>query len=153
MALFSRKEKKDQEVKAKAEVKTDKPLKKAVNKKVPAKERAIEKAPKAVAQAEKKADAKTTVASKGAVLKGPRVTEKAAILSENNNVYTFNVAVSANAQQIAQAIKDTYKVTPVKVSVVSIPAKTMWARGRTGKTTSAKKAYVYLKKGDVIEFA
>lgn len=152
MALFSRKEKKDQEVKAKAEAKTDAPVKKAVNKKLPAKEKAIEKAPKtAVAKVENKTDAKAV--TKGSVLKGPRVTEKAAILSENNNVYTFNVAVSANVQQIAQAIKETYKVTPVKVSVVSIPSKTMWARGKTGKTASAKKAYVYLKKGDVIEFA
>lgn len=147
MALFSKKDKaevKDAEVK---------PAKKTVAKKAPAaKKEVVAKAPKAVAAKSEKADA-TKVVSKNAVLKGPRVTEKSAILHETNNVYTFNVAVNANVQQIAQAVRAAYKVTPVKVSVVSIPAKTMFARGRKGKTVSSKKAYVYLKKGDVIEFA
>lgn len=146
MAIFSKKDKK--EVKA-VEAKAEKPAKKVAAKKAPvAKKGVAVKAPKA----EKVVAAKGVIA-KDSVLKSPRVTEKSAILHEKNNVYTFNVAVSANVQQIAQAIRATYKVTPVKVSVVSIPAKAMFVRGRKGKTVSAKKAYVYLKKGDVIEFA
>jgi large subunit ribosomal protein L23 len=153
MALFSKQDKKDKEIKAKAEAQAPQPLKKAVNKKSGSKKEEV-KAPAVMPQVEKKGiKAEGKAASKNSVLKGPRVTEKAAILHEKNNVYTFNVAVNANVQQIAQAIKVAYKVTPVKVSVVSIPAKTMFARGRKGKTISAKKAYVYLKKGDVIEFA
>jgi len=148
MALFSKKDKK--EVKD-AEAK---PAKKAVAKKSPAaKKEVAAKAPKTAVVKAEKTEAAKVVAVKNSVLKGPRVTEKAAILHEKNNVYTFNVAVDANVQQIAQAVRATYKVTPVKVSVVSIPAKTMFARGRKGKTVSSKKAYVYLKKGDVIEFA
>jgi ribosomal protein L23 len=148
MALFSKKDKK--EVKA-VDAKADKPAKKAVAKKVPAKKEVAVKAEKAVATKVAKAD--KPVFGKTSVLKGFRVTEKAANLHEKNNVYTFNVAVNANVQQIAQAIRAAYKVTPVKVSVVSIPAKAMFVRGRKGKTVGAKKAYVYLKKGDVIEFA
>jgi ribosomal protein L23 len=145
MALFSKKDKK--EVKA-VEAKAEKPAKKAVAKKAPAKKEVAPKAEKAVATKAAKA-----VFGKNSVLKGARVTEKAANLHEKNNVYTFNVAVNANVQQIAQAIKAAYKVTPIKVSVVSIPAKALFVRGRKGKTVGAKKAYVYLKKGDVIEFA
>jgi ribosomal protein L23 len=146
MAIFSKKDTK--EVKA-VEAKAEKPAKKVAAKKAPvAKKEVAVKAPKA----EKVVAAKGVIA-KDSVLKGPRVTEKSANLHEKNNVYTFNVAVSANVQQIAQAIRATYKVTPVKVSVVSIPAKAMFVRGRKGKTVGAKKAYVYLKKGDVIEFA
>lgn len=137
MAIFSKKDTKE--------------VKKVATKKAPvakAKKEVAVKAPKA----EKTVVAKGVIA-KDSVLKGPRVTEKSAILHEKNNVYTFNVTVNANVQQIAQAIRATYKVTPVKVSVVSIPAKAMFVRGRKGKTVGAKKAYVYLKKGDVIEFA
>ncbi|MFA6158716.1 MAG: 50S ribosomal protein L23 [Candidatus Paceibacterota bacterium] len=146
MAIFSKKDKK--EVKA-VEAKADKPAKKVAAKKAVAVKAPVAKKEVAV----KAAKGDKVVVAKNSVLRGPRVTEKASVLHEKNNVYTFNVAVSANTQQIAHAIRAAYKVTPLKVSVVSIPAKAMFARGRKGKTVGAKKAYVYLKKGDVIEFA
>jgi large subunit ribosomal protein L23 len=88
---------------------------------------------------------------RNAVLKGPRVTEKAGLLAEKG-VYTFNVAVGANSQQIATAIKAAYKVTPVKISIAPVMSKAMFVRGKSGKTVTGKKAYVYLKKGDKIDF-
>lgn len=88
------------------------------------------------------------------ILKRPRITEKAAYLTEKG-CYVFNVAPEANKQQIAQAIREVYKVSPRKVTVVTIARKRAWVRGtnRFGKTVGGKKAYVYLKSGDTIELA
>lgn len=86
------------------------------------------------------------------ILKGPRITEKGAYLSQDG-VYVFNVAKDANKMQVAEAIRDLYKVTPRKVTVVTIPRKLVRTRNtnRPGQTRGGKKAYVHLKKGDTIE--
>jgi large subunit ribosomal protein L23 len=88
----------------------------------------------------------------GKILLSPRITEKGAYLSESG-CYVFNVAVSANKFEIAEAIKTVFKVTPRKVTVVAIPRKVVMTRGtnRKGQTAGGKKAYVYLKKGETIE--
>lgn len=88
------------------------------------------------------------------ILTGPRITEKGAYLSANG-AYVFNVATDANKMQIAEAIRDLYKVTPRKVTVVNLPRKTVRTRNtnRVGHTRGGKKAYVHLKKGDAIELA
>ncbi|MDB5225718.1 MAG: ribosomal protein [Candidatus Adlerbacteria bacterium] len=82
----------------------------------------------------------------------PRITEKGAYLSESG-VYVFNVAMVANKSQIVDAIKETFKVTPRKVTVVVMPRKQTQTRGtnRKGLTAAGKKAYVFLKKGDTID--
>jgi len=84
------------------------------------------------------------------VLRRPRITEKAAILSESNT-YVFDVDPRTNKNDIAKAIKEVYKVTPVKVNIINIPAKNVVSRGKKGKKSGGKKALVYLKKGDSIE--
>ncbi|MDE1875195.1 MAG: 50S ribosomal protein L23 [Patescibacteria group bacterium] len=89
--------------------------------------------------------------AKGSAVISPRITEKAARLSENG-IYAFNVRKDANARQIAEAVETAYKVKPVKVSVAPVKSKSMFSRGKYGKTVAGKKAYVYLKKGDKIEF-
>ncbi len=83
----------------------------------------------------------------------PRITEKSGLAHEKNNLYTFEVAQNASKPMIAKAIKATYKVTPIKVRTISLPAKKVFVRGRKGTQSSVKKALVYLKKGDKIEFA
>ena len=87
---------------------------------------------------------------KSTTILGPRVTEKAAYATEKN-VYVFNVALDANKIQIKQAIKDAYKVVPTKIAIVVAKPKTKIFRGRLGKQSGFKKAYVTLKKGDTIE--
>ncbi len=82
-------------------------------------------------------------------IKRPRITEKASNQA-GMNVFTFDVHVTK--PEIASAIRAPYKVSPVKVAVVTIPSKRKMTRGRKGKTAGGKKAYVYLKKGDTIEF-
>ena len=86
-----------------------------------------------------------------AVLKHPRVTEKAAILS-GNNIYTFEIDPKATKIDVLRAVKNVYKVDPVKVTISTLPAKRKFVRGRRGTTSAVKKAMVYLKKGDSIEF-
>jgi large subunit ribosomal protein L23 len=85
------------------------------------------------------------------VIKRPRITEKASMKAEAN-VYAFEVASDANKVTIAAAVKELFNVTPLKIAVVKIPTKQVFVRGRMGTTGGGKKAYVYLKKGETIEF-
>ena len=88
------------------------------------------------------------------VLMRPRVTEKSAQYTAAA-VYTFEVAQSATKPAIAKAVRAVYGVTPVKVTLVRTPAKKVRLRTRRGYGTKGghKKAYVFLKKGDRIEFS
>lgn len=81
---------------------------------------------------------------------GPRVTEKAAYAAEKNT-FVFNVAMEANKIQIKQAIKDMYKVVPTKIAIVVTKPEAVVFRGKPGKKSAFKKAYVTLKKGDTID--
>lgn len=83
------------------------------------------------------------------VLKGPRITEKAAILGEKN-VFTFNVDTKANKRQISQAIHAFYDVVPTAVNVSNLQRIKTLIRGKKGMSSKTKKAYVTLKKGDTI---
>lgn len=85
------------------------------------------------------------------IIKNPRVTEKASFASEQN-VYTFDIASSANKTEIKKAIFILYKVHPVKVNVLVVPKKTIMSKGKEGVKGGGRKALVYLKKGDKIEF-
>lgn len=88
------------------------------------------------------------------ILKRPWFSEKA-LISTENGVYVFEVAPSATKIDVANAIIAAYKVTPMKVRMVNLPAKKVSLRTRRGQGTRARrhKAYVYLKEGDTITFA
>ena len=90
------------------------------------------------------------------VLKGPRVTEKASITPESVNAYVFEVHSNASSVDVKKAINEVYKVSPTKVNIVKIPSKKVTRQRRRGMKTGfkggGKKAYVYLKKGERIEF-
>lgn len=85
------------------------------------------------------------------VLVRPRITEKAAIGADKSNVYVFEVTPNATKTSVAASVKLSYKVTPVKVNIATIPDKAIVFRGRKGVKKGGKKAYVFLKKGDKIE--
>lgn len=118
--------------------------KKSAPKKVASSKKA---APKAVA----KKDIKTTSADLTWVLIKPRITERAAILSEKK-VYVFEVAQKANRKQIAEAIKIKFGVAPVKINTVITKPKKVIRSGRWAAKPQFKKAYVYLNPSDTIEF-
>jgi large subunit ribosomal protein L23 len=109
--------------------------------------------------------AKQTVSSKPAavksvdgreheVIRAPWLSEKALIGTENG-VYVFAVPADATKTQIAAAVEVIYNVQPRQVRVVNLPAKRKALRTRRGFGVRAArhKAYVYLKKGDTIQFA
>lgn len=85
------------------------------------------------------------------IITNPRITEKASFAQEQN-VYTFDISASANKTEIKKAIFTLYKVKPVKVNVLGIPYKHTFSRGKAGTRGGGRKALVYLKKGDKIEF-
>ncbi len=88
------------------------------------------------------------------VLIRPRITEKATDLS-GMSAYTFDVRIDASKKDIIQAVKDVYHVTPRFVRTVPVRAKyvsSRRARNVYGRTARGKKAYVFLKKGDTIDF-
>lgn len=88
---------------------------------------------------------------KDRIIKNPRITEKGSMLMENN-VYVFDVEKSANKNEVKKAIFSIYKVKPVKVNIVKVEEKKIMTRGKVGVKSGGKKALVYLKKGDKIEF-
>ncbi len=91
-----------------------------------------------------------SVKSSAHTLVKPRITEKATVQSERN-VYVFEIQGRAGKKDVAQAIFNSYKVTPVKIGIVRSPAKRVFVRGKAGLKSGVKKAYVYLKEGDKIE--
>jgi large subunit ribosomal protein L23 len=87
----------------------------------------------------------------GQMVRNPRITEKSTMVAERN-VYTFDIDPRATKVDIRLAIKKLYNVTPVKVNVVAIAQKSVMRRGRAGVKGGGRKAFVYLKKGEKIEF-
>jgi large subunit ribosomal protein L23 len=86
------------------------------------------------------------------VIMKPRITEKAGIKAETQNVYTFQVTKEATKTTIAKAVRNLYKVNPIKVNIVKLPAKNITRGGKKGSKQAVKKALVFLKKGDKIAF-
>lgn len=90
-------------------------------------------------------------------MKDPREVIIRPIISEHsyegmeNNVYTFEVAKSANKIEIAQAIEAIFDVKVVKVNTINVKPKPKRVRYQLGKTRTWKKAMVTVAEGDQIE--
>ena len=85
------------------------------------------------------------------IIKNPRITEKASFAQEQN-VYTFDVSAGANKTEIKKAIFALYNVKSIRVNVLPVPKKNTFSKGKAGTKGGGRKALVYLKKGDKIEF-
>lgn len=87
------------------------------------------------------------------ILRRPRITEKAFAASQRG-VYTFEVAPDANKHQIKAAVQALYKVSPVRVNIVKKRPRVVQSlmRSRPAHQSGYKKAYVFLKEGDTINF-
>lgn len=85
----------------------------------------------------------------------PRVSEKT-YASAQHNTYVFNVPVTANKQQVAEAVAAEYGVKIVDVRLLNIKGKVVRAyRGKkaqpgTAQRSTVKKAYVRVAEGDSI---
>jgi large subunit ribosomal protein L23 len=84
------------------------------------------------------------------ILIKPHITEKATMSAESS-VYVFEINPKATSKDVAKAFIEKYKITPIRINTVTIPAKNVVVRGKRGKKSGYKKAYVYLKKGEKIE--
>lgn len=90
------------------------------------------------------------------ILITPRTTEKA-YGQTARNIYVFNVPLSANKQQIAEAVAEQYGVSVKNVSTTVQSGKAVrFSRGKNrypGTTTrkDSKKAYVTLAEGSSIQ--
>lgn len=87
----------------------------------------------------------------------PRATEKAYMLGTTNNVYVFNVPLTANKQEIAAAVESQFEVKVERIKTLVQSGKAVrFSRGKRaypGKTNrkDSKKAYVTLAKGNSIQ--
>ena len=87
----------------------------------------------------------------GQILIKPHITERATELSRQN-VYTFHVAPAANKILVKKAIKEMYGFEAIRIRIINTAAKTRKTRGKIGVKSGIKKAMVYLKESDKIEF-
>ncbi len=81
----------------------------------------------------------------------PRITEESNLLA-GKNIYTFKVRKPANKNIVRKAIKEMYGFLPVKIRIINAKPKKRFVRGKKGTKPGFKKALVYLKEGDKIEF-
>jgi large subunit ribosomal protein L23 len=89
------------------------------------------------------------------VLRRGIVTEKTIRLQENNQ-YTFKVALQANKIDVRRAVETIFKVKVVKVNIIRMPGKVKMIRrkGSAPRPTEArewKKAIVTLQEGQTID--
>lgn len=84
----------------------------------------------------------------------PRLSEKTYAMSEELNVYTFEVPAGATKHTIAEAVKAQYDVNVKSVRIATVTGKsqrTYRRRGRSvrsGQRSDIRKAYVTLNEGD-----
>lgn len=81
----------------------------------------------------------------------PHITEKTSALAERR-IYTFKVVSSANKIIIEKAFSQMYGFEPAKTRIINAAPKKRRVRGKIGAKPGFKKALVYLKEGDKIEF-
>jgi large subunit ribosomal protein L23 len=85
------------------------------------------------------------------VIVRPIISEKSYAGIEHNR-YTFEVDKHASKPEIADAVREVFNVTVLKVNTMRVPGKSRRLRTSQGVTRSWKKAVVTLKEGDKIEF-
>lgn len=90
-------------------------------------------------------------ASAFSLLRKPHVSEKAAMLSQEENVYVFQVAYDAEKIAIKKAIEQLYSVKVVAVRTIRMQGKTVQRGRRMGTRNRWKKALVKLAEGQTLD--
>lgn len=104
--------------------------------------------------AKKPAPARKPVLSREAmfdIIRGPLITEKATALSERNQV-GFKVAIDATKPGIKAAVEGLFGVKVTGVNTLIQKGKAKRFKGRPGKRSDVKKAFVTLAEGQSIDF-
>jgi large subunit ribosomal protein L23 len=84
------------------------------------------------------------------IIRNPVITEKATMLSERNQV-VFRVALDATKPEIKAAVEGLFNVTVTGVNTLVQKGKTKRFKGRPGRRSDVKKAYVTLAAGQSID--
>jgi large subunit ribosomal protein L23 len=87
------------------------------------------------------------------VLREARITEKASMLSERG-AYVFDVHQASTKDMVRKAIIAKFNVFPVKINIMNMSKKRRQSRttGVMHPTGGGRKAIVFLKKGEKIDF-
>jgi len=86
------------------------------------------------------------------IIYAPIITEKTAMLAQNENKYAFKVDPRANKTEIKQAIESIFKVKVVSITTANSHPKKRRVGKYTGYADKYKKAIVKLAEGNSINF-
>ena len=86
------------------------------------------------------------------VIRSPLITEKATALSEHGQ-FVFRVAPDATKREIKAAVEGLFGVTVLGVNTLVQKGKTKRFKGRPGKRSDVKKAFVTLAAGQSIDLS
>ena len=86
------------------------------------------------------------------IIYAPIITEKTAMLAQNENKFAFKVDPRANKTEIKQAIESIFKVKVESITTSNSHPKKRRVGRYTGMTNKYKKAIVKLAKGSTISF-
>ncbi len=84
------------------------------------------------------------------IIRSPVITEKATRLGETNQM-VFRVALDATKPEIKAAVEGLFGVKVLAVNTLLQKGKTKRFKGRPGRRTDVKKAYVRLAEGQSID--
>ena len=85
------------------------------------------------------------------VLKGPHVSEKAAMSADTGSQVVFKVATDANKTEIKAAVEALFGVKVTAVNTLVRKGKVKRFRGHIGQRSGFKKAVVSLEEGHSID--
>jgi len=86
------------------------------------------------------------------VLLGAHISEKATVIADSANQFTFKVAKDATRPEIKKAVEAIYGVTVESVTVRNVKGKVKRTMRGMSKKPSWKKAYVRVSEGQEIDF-
>ena len=86
------------------------------------------------------------------IIYAPIITEKTAMLAQNENKFAFKVDPRANKTEIKQAIESIFNVKVVSITTANSHPKKKRVGRYTGMTDKYKKAIVKLAEGNSISF-
>ncbi len=87
------------------------------------------------------------------ILVSPHVSEKGALLADEQNQHVFKVLSTATKSEVKQAVEGMFKVKVEKVRILNVKGKAKRFGGRMGKRSDLRKAYVTLMPDNDIDFA
>lgn len=87
------------------------------------------------------------------ILLGAHISEKATVIADESNQFTFKVAKDATRPEIKHAVETIYGVSVKEVTVLNVKGKVKRNMRGVSRKPSWKKAYVRLDDGNDIDFS